>query len=195
MASKVIKLKKRPMKALMAVSVSFMVLTVIFFGFLSILKILYPTDYKNFVEIYTEENNLSEYFVYAVIECESGYDEKAVSYADAKGLMQLTPETFQWLQSKKGEKLGEEMLFDPETNIKYGCYFYGILFETYKDEATAIAAYHAGMGNVSKWLRDERYSKDGKTLYEIPFKNTKNYVNKVMKTKNIYLKLYNGKED
>lgn len=195
MASKVIKIKKRGIKAFAAVSVSFMVLTVIFFGSLSILKILYPTDYKNFVEIYTEENDLSEYFVYAVIECESGYDEKAVSYADARGLMQLTPETFQWLQSKKGEKLGEEMLFDPETNIKYGCYFYGILFETYKDEATAIAAYHAGMGNVSKWLRDERYSKDGKTLYEIPFKNTKNYVNKVMKTKNIYLKLYNGKED
>ncbi len=185
----------RIMKYITAVLVSFLVLTVIFFGTLSILKTLYPMSYGNFVEKYTEENNLPEYFVYAVIECESGYDERAVSYADARGLMQLTPETFRWLQSKKGEKLGEDMLFDPETNIKYGCYFYGILFEKYHDEATAIAAYHAGMGNVSKWLKDERYSHDGKTLYEIPFKNTKNYVNKVIKTKNIYSKLYNGKED
>lgn len=185
----------RMLKFIIAVSAFFLVLTVIFFGSVSILKTLYPISYGNFVEKYTEENNLPEYFVYAVIECESGYNEKAVSYADARGLMQLTPETFQWLQSKKGESLGEEMLFDPEINIEYGCYFYGILFEKYKDEATAIAAYHAGMGNVSKWLKDERYSRDGKTLYDIPFRNTKKYVNKVIKTQNIYSKLYNGKED
>lgn len=195
LASQVIIIKKRLLKALMAASVSFLVLTVIFFGSLSILKTLYPMKYGNFVEIYASENNLDENFVYAVIECESGYDEKAVSYADARGLMQLTPDTFRWLQSKKGESLSEEMLFDAETNIKYGCYFYGILFKTFKDEPTAIAAYHAGMGNVSKWLKDESYSRDGKTLYDIPFKNTKKYVNKVMKTRNIYSKLYNGKDD
>lgn len=195
MASKVIKIKKRTQKALLAVSVSFLVLTVIFIGTLSILKILYPIKYGNFVEFYASENNLSESFVYAVIECESGYDEKAVSYADARGLMQLTPDTFKWLQRKRGEKLGEEMLFDAQTNIKYGCYFYGILFEIYGNERTALAAYHAGMGNVKKWLKDERYSRDGKTLYDIPFETTKKYVNKVIKTRNIYSKLYNGKEE
>lgn len=190
-----IKIKKKTQKTLLAVSVSFLVLTVIFIGTLSILKILYPIKYGNFVEFYASENNLSESFVYAVIECESGYDEKAVSYADARGLMQLTPDTFKWLQRKRGEKLGEEMLFDAQTNIKYGCYFYGILFEIYGNERTALAAYHAGMGNVKKWLKDERYSRDGKTLYDIPFENTKKYVNKVIKTRNIYSKLYNGKEE
>lgn len=195
MASKVIKIKRKTLKSLIIASVSFSVLTVIILGSLSILKTLYPTSYADFVEKNAGENNLQKSFVYAVIKCESGYDERAVSYADARGLMQLTPETFRWLQRKKGEKLSEEMLFDPEINIKYGCYFYGILFEVYKDEATAIAAYHAGMGNVSKWLKDERYSSDGKTLYDIPFKNTKKYVNRVIKTKNIYSKLYNGKEE
>ena len=195
MASKVIKIKKRTQKTLLAVSVSFLVITVIFIGTLSILKILYPIKYGNFVEFYASENNLSESFVYAVIECESGYDEKAVSYADARGLMQLTPDTFKWLQRKRGEKLGEEMLFDAQTNIKYGCYFYGILFEIYGNERTALAAYHAGMGNVKKWLKDERYSRDGKNLYDIPFEKTKKYVNKVIKTRNIYSKLYNGKEE
>lgn len=195
LASRVITIKKRLLKPLAALSASFLMLTVIFFGSVSILKTLYPIKYGNFVEIYAAENNLDEYFVYAVIECESGYDERALSYADARGLMQLTPDTFRWLQSKTGESLGEEMLYDAQTNIKYGCYFYGVLFEKYADEVTALAAYHAGMGNVSKWLKDESYSRDGKTLYDMPFKNTKNYVNKVIKTRNIYSKLYNGKEE
>ncbi|MBR5437848.1 MAG: lytic transglycosylase domain-containing protein, partial [Clostridia bacterium] len=169
-------IKRTAFKIITAFAVSFLTLTVIFFGSRSILKTLYPIDYGNFVEKYTEENKLSPWFVYSVIECESGYDKHAVSYADARGLMQLTPETFKWLQSKRGEKLSEDMLFDPETNIKYGCYFYGILFDIYGDEALALAAYHAGMGNVSKWLKDERYSHDGKSLYDIPFRSTKKYV-------------------
>ncbi len=177
-------------KALKILTSTILTLTVIFFGSVSILKTLYPCHYGDFVEIYARENNLSEDFVYAVIECESGFNKDAVSYADAKGLMQLTPDTFHWLQTKKGEKLSEEMLFDPETNIKYGCYFYGILIKTYGNEKTAIAAYHAGMGNVSKWLKNEEYSRDGKALDEIPFNNTKKYVEKVTKTKNIYSKLY-----
>ncbi len=177
-------------KALKILITAILTLTVIFFGSVSILKTLYPSRYGDFVEIYAKENNLSEYFVYAVIECESGFDKDAVSYADARGLMQLTPDTFRWLQTKKGEKLSDDMLFDPETNIKYGCYFYGILMKEYEKEETAIAAYHAGMGNVSKWLKNEEYSPDGKTLSEIPFGNTKKYVDKVIKTKNIYSKLY-----
>lgn len=177
-------------KALKILIAAILTLTVIFFGSVSILKTLYPSRYGDFVEIYAKENNLSEYFVYAVIECESGFDKNAVSYADARGLMQLTPDTFRWLQTKKGEELSDDMLFDPETNIKYGCYFYGILMKEYEKEETAIAAYHAGMGNVSKWLKNEEYSPDGKTLSEIPFGNTKKYVDKVIKTKNIYSKLY-----
>lgn len=183
-------MNKTILKILKLTVITVIAFTVIIFGGQSILKTLYPTRYSNFVEKFANENNLQTAFVYAVIECESGFDKDAVSYADAKGLMQITPETFKWLQKKKGETLKEEMLFDPETNIEYGCYFYGILLKEYKNEATAVAAYHAGMGNVSKWLEDEKYSRDGKTLYDIPFKNTKKYVEKVTKTKNIYLKLY-----
>lgn len=177
-------------KAVKIFVLSVLTAAVIFFGSVSILKTLYPHRYDDFVEKYSSENNLSEHFIYAVIECESGFDKDAVSYADARGLMQLTPDTFTWLQSKKGQELSEELLFDPETNIEYGCYFYGILLKEFQSEETAIAAYHAGMGNVRKWLSDEKYSSDGKTLDDIPFKNTKKYVEKVIKTKNIYSKLY-----
>ncbi len=177
-------------KILRALVSLFLAISVIFIGAVSILKVLYPTHYSDFVEIYSEEYNLEPSFVYAVVECESGFDRKAVSSVGARGLMQIMPETFFWLQEKTGEELSEEELFTPEVNIKYGCYLYSILLREFENEESAVAAYHAGIGNVHKWLKDEKYSQDGKTLYKIPFPSTENYVRKVIKTKEIYNKLY-----
>lgn len=168
----------------------FSLIAVIYFGTVSILKTLYPRRYIEFVENYSQSNNLSEEFVFAVIECESGFDNRAVSYLGAKGLMQIMPETFIWLQEKRGENLPEDSLFNPETAIDYGCYFYGMLLSQFENEATAVAAYHAGAAQVEKWLSDESCSDDGKTLKDIPYPTTKKYVEKVMRVKNIYNKLY-----
>ena len=168
----------------------FSLVTVIYFGSVSILKTLYPRKYIEFVEKYSQSNNLSEEFVFAVIECESGFDKNAVSYLGAEGLMQVMPETFLWLQEKRGESLPEESIFEPETAIDYGCYFYGMLTEQFENEATAVAAYHAGATQVEIWLSDKKYSDDGKTLKDIPYPSTKQYVEKVMRVKNIYNRLY-----
>lgn len=177
-------------KVLLIFFVAVSLSAVIFFGGVSILKTLYPRHYSDFVEFYSKNNNLSEEFVYAVIECESGFDEKAESYLGAKGLMQIMPETFFWLQQKFDEKLPEESLFEAEIAIKYGCYFYGMLLEQFSDEATAVAAYHAGAACVEGWLGDARYSDDGKTLKEIPYPTTAKYVERVMNIKKLYQKLY-----
>ena len=181
---------KRLTDYLLIVIIVFSLLAVIYFGGVSILKILYPRQYIEFVEKYSQSNNLSEEFVFAVIECESGFDKDAVSYLDARGLMQIMPETFTWLQEKRGETLSDESIFEPETAIDYGCYFYGMLMEQFQNEATAVAAYHAGANQVEKWLSDENYSDDGITLKDIPYPSTKKYVEKVMRVKNIYEKLY-----
>ncbi len=185
---------KKPKKALCILLALFLSLTVISLISVSILKVLYPTRYAEIVETTAKEYGISPSFVYAVIECESGFDKNAVSSVGARGLMQIMPETFLWLQTKTKEELHEDSLFDPETNIKYGCYLYSILFKEFENEETVVAAYHAGTGNVRKWLKDERYSSDGKTLTDIPFPSTKHYVNKVIKTRNIYEKLYYGKD-
>lgn len=176
---------------LLLLFIVFSLLTVIYFGSVSILKTLYPRRYIEFVEKYSLSNNLSEEFVFAVIECESGFDKDAVSYLDARGLMQIMPETFKWLQEKRGESLSDESIFDPKTAIDYGCYFYGMLMEQFQNEATAVAAYHAGANQVEKWLSDKKYSDDGITLKDIPYPSTKKYVEKVLRVKNIYEKLYN----
>ena len=84
-----------------------------------------------------------------------------------------------------------EDLFDPETSIRYGCYYYRYLMDQFgNDEALAVCAYHAGIGNVKKWLADPQYSKDGTSLDSIPFKETEKYLKRVMRAKKMYEKLY-----
>ena len=169
-------------------------LSVVYFGALSLLKTLYPLKYEDYVEVYAKENNLSPAFVYAVIKCESNFDKDAVSNVGATGLMQIMPDTFSWINMKLGEKNNYSMATDPETNIKYGCYLYGYLLSRYGRVQEALAAYHAGIGNVDKWLDDPQYSSDGEALHTIPFPTTNKYVKKVMLTENIYEKLYFRKE-
>ena len=160
------------------------------FAVRGVLQSLYPQRYDDFVETYTAEHGLEKSFVYAVIKCESGFDPQAVSPVGARGLMQIMPETFEWLQSKTGEKNDLDALFDPETSVRYGCMLYEILLRQFPSPHTAICAYHAGMGNVEKWLRDPQYSDDGKTLKNIPFPATAHYADKVLRVQKIYETLY-----
>lgn len=183
--------QKKKAKTVSAVLIAAVLLSLVcFFALRSVTKSLYPLTYYDFVEKYAAQYELEESFVFAVIKCESNFQSDAVSPVGARGLMQIMPETFAWLQTKTKEELSEDMLFDEETSVKYGCFLYRILFDRFEDPQTAVAAYHAGMGIVSKWLSDEKYSKDGKTLSDIPYASTKAYVERVMKTQEIYRKLY-----
>jgi len=71
-----------------------------------------------------------------------------------------------------------------------GCFYLSYLIDHYKNIETALAAYNAGMGNVSSWLEDKKYSKDGKTLTEIPYSETAKYVRRVRSLRKIYKILY-----
>ena len=89
----------------------------------------------------------------------------------------------------------ESDLLDPEISIKYGCALLRVLLNEYDNLATAVCAYNAGMGNVTSWLSDPAYSEDGVTLKEIPFEETRLYVQKVLQYKETYEKLYGGIEN
>jgi len=162
----------------------------IFFGTRVVLQSLYPMKYVRYVEKYAEENQLDLDFVYAVIKAESGFDPEAVSSVGAKGLMQLTPETFSWLQTKTGEELPEDALFDPETNIRYGTFLLGILQKKHSGQTEILCGYHAGIGITKKWLEDPKISGDGKTLDHIPYDDTRVYVSRVQDNIKIYNWLY-----
>lgn len=149
-----------------------------------------PTRYESIVLKYSAQYDVPAALVFSVIRTESDFDPEAVSSAGAMGLMQITPETFDWLQTKTGENLPEERLFDPEISIRYGTYFLSILLREFENIDTAAAAYNAGMNAVIKWLRDPAYSDDGKTLKEIPYKETAYYVVKVNRALKDYRELY-----
>ena len=129
----------------------------------------------------------------AVIKTESSFDPEAESSAGALGLTQITPETFHWLQTKTGEALSDNALCDPETSIRYGALFLGLLLDEFKAEETAVAAYHAGRGRVNSWLKDKNISPDGVNLRDIPIPETAHYVRKVMRAVNIYNSFYKSK--
>lgn len=150
----------------------------------------YPIKYQEIVEKYCNEFSVDEALALAVINCESGFDPNAVSSAGACGLMQLTPETFQWLQTKddSNEDFGEENLFNPDINIKYGVFLLSLNLQEFGNTDTAIAAYNAGRGKVSEWLNDENNSTDSQTLTHIPYTETEKYVEKVNRSYKVYKK-------
>lgn len=154
-------------------------------------KKLYPCKYDSIVFQMAEEYELAPSLVFAVIHTESKFEKDAVSSANAKGLMQITDSTFRWAQRREGVKrINSEKLFEPETNIKYGCYILVLLSEQFSDTKTILAAYNAGQGRVAEWLKNSDYSSDGITLETIPYKETANYVRRVLNTQKRYQRLY-----
>lgn len=157
-----------------------------------VLNHLYPLTYSQYVEQYSDEYGLDKNLVYSIIKAESGFDAQAVSPRNAKGLMQILDSTGEWAAEKiKIKDFEGSMLFDPKTNIRIGCWYISRLLSQYDQNIElALAAYNAGSGNVSKWLKDTSISSDGETLDRIPFEETENYVNKIKKYNYMYKKLY-----
>ena len=154
-------------------------------------KASYPRDYAPYVETYAQAYGVPETVIYAVIRTESDFDSGAVSPAGAVGLMQIMPETFTWLTDEVlFDHLDEGMLYDPETNIKYGTYYLSNLYDRYGDWDLAFAAYNGGPGNVDKWLADPDCADGEGGLKEIPFRETRQYVEKVNKALKTYDRLY-----
>ena len=169
--------------------------TVAFLCIDDIEKLFYQREFAEYVAKYSNEFDVPEALVYAVIRTESNFDPEARSNVGAIGLMQLMPDTLDWLARLLDEEAPTGEITDPETNIKYGTYYLRHLYDRFGNWDTAIAAYNAGHGRVALWIKNSEYSDDGITLKKIPFEETKNYVNKVTGNDNTYKKLYYKDED
>lgn len=160
-----------------------------------ILKYRYPVHYREYVELYSDEYDVPEEIIFAIILVESGFDKNAKSHADAHGLMQILPSTYEWLSELMGESFNADDITEPESNIKHGVFYLSFLYDMFGNWDTTIASYNAGQGKVSNWLSDTRFSDDGETLKDIPGDETRNYVKKVKKAAKIYVMLYYEKNN
>lgn len=150
---------------------------------------LFPYRYESQIKSYAQEFTLPYWTVVAVIKAESNFDPKAHSSKEAQGLMQLKENTASWYADKKGLPQGN--LMDPAYNIRIGCAYLAYLRQSFGgDIYVALAAYNAGEGNVRAWLDNPAYSPDGKTLENIPFPETENYLKKIKMYQKIYQWIY-----
>ncbi len=162
-----------------------------------ILEKTHPLPYYETVQKYAAEYAVPEEIVYAVMNTESSFKSDAVSNKGAIGLMQITPDTFEWLCTKTPEEeqsTSEDLLYNPEINIKYGTFFLSLLYTEFGVWDTVYAAYNAGMNRVSGWLQEPEHNLNGK-IVNIPFPETEKYVEKVSKAAIVYKKLYFGEQE
>lgn len=179
---------KISIKVMLLLAVS---LVVIIFTVEGTIKMLHPLKYKEYVYKYSSEYKVDPYLVFSIIKAESSFNPNATSHKNARGLMQITDQTGVWIAEMMGiEDFKVEYLYEPDTNIKLGCWYLNSLEKEFDDNNLVIASYNAGRGNVNSWLKDNRYSSTGESLDKIPFKETEGYVKKVNNYYSVYKKLY-----
>lgn len=156
-----------------------------------ILRNIYPTKYAEYVEKYAEENGLDKNIIYAIIKAESNFNPNVKSHSDAIGLMQLLEETaVERSNVIEGQTVTKDDLYLPEVNIKLGTSYFAYLLKHYNgNNVLALAAYNAGIGNVDDWIQKGVIKDDGSDIENIPYRETNNYVRKILRDYRIYIKM------
>jgi soluble lytic murein transglycosylase len=147
------------------------------------LRTRYPLEYETIVRTHAREHGLDPALLAAVVYAESRYDPNARSAAGAVGLMQLLPETARGIALRTGgTRFVVADLRDPDINVRYGSWYIDHLRAHYDgDIGLALAAYHAGQGNVDRWQREG---------VGIAFPETKAYVDEVERVRRVYAQAY-----
>jgi soluble lytic murein transglycosylase len=147
------------------------------------LRARYPLEYEEIVSAHARNYDLDPALLAAVIYAESRFDADVESSAGAVGLMQLLPETAKGIALRTGgSKFVVSDLRNPEINVRYGSWYLDHLRARYDgDMRLALAAYHAGQGNVDTWLEDGR---------GIAFPETQSYVEEVDRVRRVYARAY-----
>ena len=181
-------------KMIIVIAVILIAIIVIFLLKDKILKIIYPKEYKEIVNIYAGEYGVDENLVFAVIKAESNFDENAVSHKNAIGLMQIMQETAEDIITRYGIDIDKDNLIEEikkvQNNINIGTKYLSTLLETYGNKEVAVAAYNAGIGTVNNWIEKGIIKKDGTDIENIPYKETNNYVRKILRNYEIYQRIY-----
>ncbi len=151
----------------------------------------HPRDYSELVERYAAEYGVPEYLLYGVILSGSEFESNRVSEDGRVGLMQVSEKTFAKLTRITKEDLAPGILYDPETNVRYGTYWLSYLYTKFGRWDTVLAAYAADDEElIAVWLEDAKYTDDNGTLTVVPDENLNETVEAIEKEAEMYRDLY-----
>lgn len=155
-------------------------------------KVIYPYPNRAIIENYAHKYGVDPLFVISVIREESKFISQSESNKGAKGLMQLMPSTAQSISESLGDKTySEGDLLNPEKNIQYGTWYLASLQKVFANNTTLVtAAYNGGRGHVQEWIKTGQIDPENIRQQDIPFKETRDYVGRVLKSYQKYITLY-----
>jgi len=154
---------------------------------------MYPIHYKDDIRASSSNYGVEPHLVAAVIRAESNYKTGRQSSKGALGLMQVMPDTADWVVQKAGfkEVTNDMLLHRADVSIEVGSWYLNSLQQQFENNTVmAVAAYNAGPGNVRKWLDKGIWDGQADTISDIPFGETRHYVQKVIYYYNKYKDLY-----
>lgn len=150
-------------------------------------NLFYSKKYEDIVKKNSENFGVDESLIYAIMQNESGFFPFSKSKAGARGLMQITPITWKHAQETLG--FNEEDYYDKNLNIMVGTWYLSYLKNCYNDEKYVILAYNAGPENINNWIKQGFLDGDDISKWNIPFLETRAYLEKVLISKEKYQKI------
>ena len=185
------KKQKAVLVVLSLIAVSLLLSAVLVFWVLpNLLRSRFKLNYTELILQYSDEYDLEPSLVAGVIYTESSFNPNATSRVGAKGLMQIMPDTGREIAEKLGEPFDENNLYDPETSIRYGCFYLRQQLNRFdQNVAVTLAAYNAGPHRASLWISEYGLDSQGHISY-IPFGETDRYVKRVLQAQENYEHLY-----
>jgi soluble lytic murein transglycosylase len=154
-------------------------------------EVALPLRHEDIIRQQSADKDLDPALVAGVIYTESRFRDQT-SHAGARGLMQITPATADYIAHKSGGTRFEQGdLATPQINISYGAWYLRYLLDRYDGNVVlALCAYNGGEGNVDKWLGEAHVADTAFTLERVPFAETREYVRKVLSARSDYRQQY-----
>jgi soluble lytic murein transglycosylase len=155
----------------------------------------YPRAYREFVERHQALGENPPYYLYSIMRKESGYDPHVVSYADAIGLLQMIPPTTRRVARELGLGYTDDLLYDPEENVRVGSWYIGHLALKFKEQIPiAAGSFNCGPRPVMRWLEQFGQRPLDEFVERVAYTQTREYMKKVTEIYARYLALYEDRD-
>ncbi len=152
---------------------------------------LFPKAYWSDLKRFSAQNGLDPYLVASLIRQESEFNPNAISHANAVGLMQLLPVTGKKVaKDVKLRHFNPSQLYTPTVNLQLGTRYFKTMVDKFGSFEYALAAYNAGSDRVEDWLSQGKYRDPQEFVESIPFTETREYVQAILRNANVYKQLY-----